>query len=81
MGHTLKVYFVRGRRAFSQPEGLFEWDIDAFDVRCKLNNYGRGISRLSLRVENIMLKENQTAVLDEIIIDARYFALHQEHSQ
>ena len=30
---TLKVYFIRGRRAFSQPEGLFEWDIDAFDIR------------------------------------------------
>ena len=30
--YTLKVYFIGGRRAFSQPEGLFEWDIDAFDI-------------------------------------------------
>ena len=37
--YTLKVYFIKGRRAFSQPEGLFEWDIDAFDIRCKLYNY------------------------------------------
>ena len=37
--YTLKVYFIRGRRAFSQPEGLFEWDIDAFDIRCKLHFY------------------------------------------
>ena len=32
--YTLKVYFIGGRRAFSQPEGLFEWDIDAFHIRC-----------------------------------------------
>ena len=27
-----KIILFRGR-AFSQPEGLFEWDIDAFDIR------------------------------------------------
>ena len=43
--------------------------------------YGRGISRLSLRVDKIIIKENQTAVPEELIIGARYFALHQEHSQ
>ena len=38
--YTLEVYsFEKGRRAFSQPEGLFEWDIDAFIIQCQLMNY------------------------------------------
>ena len=45
-----KIILFRGR-AFSQPEGLFEWDIDAFDIRCELcthkKNYlgGRAFSQ------------------------------------
>ena len=35
----LLIYFIRGRRAFYQPEGLFEWDIDTFYIQCKLYNY------------------------------------------
>ena len=31
--------FYSGGRAFLQPEGLFEWDIDAFDIRCGLYKY------------------------------------------
>ena len=34
----IKLFYLGGR-AFSQPEGLFEWDINAFDIRCELCNH------------------------------------------
>ena len=39
MIYILWKFILLGRRAFSQPEGLFEWDIDAFIIQCQLMNY------------------------------------------
>ena len=34
----MKLFYLGGR-AFSQPEGLFECDIDAFIIQCQPMNY------------------------------------------
>ena len=34
--------FYSGGRAFLQPEGLFEWDILAFDIQYELYNLSSG---------------------------------------
>ena len=39
MIYMLWKFILLGRRAFSQPEGLFEWDIDAFIIQCLRMNY------------------------------------------
>ena len=37
MIYMLWKFILLGRRAFSQPEGLFEWDIDAFVNKLIIN--------------------------------------------
>ena len=54
MIYMLWKFILLGRRAFSQPEGLFEWDIDAFIIQCQLMNYHLKLKKICTRPQKIV---------------------------
>ena len=63
MIYMLWKSILLGRRAFSQPEGLFEWDIDAFIIQCQPMNYHLELKKYVLGQRKLSMSLTKSAVL------------------